>query len=101
MVMAISTTAMVGWEVRELNAACGGRNPAGAMAGWELRVKHTYTGPRHTVDLPNGLTSADELEIEDEEHHPGHHHHRAVHVGHLEKSDANHRAWLTPHVPSH
>ena len=31
---------------------------------WELRVKHTYTGPRHTVDLPNGLTSADELEIE-------------------------------------
>lgn len=41
---------------------------------WEFRVKHTYTGPRHTVDLPNGLTSADELEIEHEEHHPGHHH---------------------------
>ncbi|WP_146033116.1 hypothetical protein [Arthrobacter sp. AFG20] len=59
---------------------------------WELRVKHTHTGPRHTVDLPNGLTCADGLEIEYEEHHPGHHHHHAVHVGHLEKSDANHRA---------
>ena len=43
---------------------------------WQLRVKHTYTGPRSTVDLPAGLTSADELEIEYEEHHPGHHHHR-------------------------
>ncbi|MFF2345836.1 amino acid permease [Pseudarthrobacter sp. NPDC058119] len=46
---------------------------------WQLRVKHTYTGPRHTVDLPAGLTSADELEIEYEEHHPGHHH---PHGGH-------------------
>lgn len=45
---------------------------------WQLGVKHTYTGPRHTVDLPAGLTSADELEIEYEEHHPGHpHHHHA------------------------
>ncbi|WP_395405393.1 hypothetical protein ACHMXB_11970 [Arthrobacter sp. UC242_113] len=31
---------------------------------WELRVKNTYTGPRHTVDLPAGLTTADELELE-------------------------------------
>ena len=47
---------------------------------WEFRVKHTYTGPRHTVDLPAGLTTADELEIEYEEHHPGHHHHHAIPV---------------------
>lgn len=42
---------------------------------WQLRVKHTYTGPRSTVDLPPGVGSADELEMEYEEHHPGHHHH--------------------------
>jgi amino acid transporter len=61
---------------------------------WQLRVKNTYTGPRHTVDLPDGLTSADELEIEYEEHHPGHHHHaHATHDGgQHEKSDANHRS---------
>ncbi|HKU10082.1 MAG TPA: amino acid permease [Sinomonas sp.] len=42
---------------------------------WQLRVKHTYTGPRSTVDLPAGLTTADELEIEHEQHHP----HGAIH----------------------
>ena len=40
---------------------------------WQLRVKHTYTGPRSTVDLPAGRGSADELEHEYSEHHPGHH----------------------------
>ena len=48
------------------------------------------------MDLPAGLTTADELEIEYEEHHPGHHHHAvhgAVDGGEQEKSDAgNHRA---------
>jgi hypothetical protein len=42
---------------------------------WQIRVKNTYTGPHRTVDLPSGVTSADELELEYEEHHPGHHHH--------------------------
>lgn len=46
---------------------------------WQIRVKNTYTGPRDTVHLPPGVTSADELELEYEEHHPGHHHH---HHGH-------------------
>jgi amino acid transporter len=47
---------------------------------WQLRVKHTYTGPRHTVDLPVGVGSADELEHEYDEHHPGHHaHHTGGH----------------------
>ncbi|MFD1211765.1 amino acid permease [Arthrobacter sp. GCM10027362] len=46
---------------------------------WQIRARNTYTGPRHTVDLPPGLTSADELEIEYEQHHPGHHHHHAPH----------------------
>jgi amino acid transporter len=41
---------------------------------WQVRVRHTYTGPRSNLDLPAGLTTADELEIEYEEHHPGHHH---------------------------
>ncbi|HKU29718.1 MAG TPA: amino acid permease [Arthrobacter sp.] len=43
---------------------------------WQLRVKNTYTGPRSTVDLPDGLTTAEELEIEFEQHHPGHEHHQ-------------------------
>ncbi len=42
---------------------------------WRMRVKNTYTGPRHTIDLPEGMSSADELELEYEEHHPGHHAH--------------------------
>jgi hypothetical protein len=42
---------------------------------WQIRVKDTYTGPHRTVDLPPGVSSADELEIEYEQHHPGHHHH--------------------------
>lgn len=42
---------------------------------WQVRVKNTYTGPRATVDLPPGLSTADELEVEHELHHPGHHHH--------------------------
>jgi amino acid transporter len=41
---------------------------------WQLRVKHTWTGPHKTVNLPAGVGSADELELEYEEHHPGHHH---------------------------
>ncbi len=40
---------------------------------WQLRVKHTYTGPRSTINLPAGVGSADELEFEHEGHHPGHH----------------------------
>src|SRR5262249_7897768 len=40
----------------------------------ELRVKPTWTGPHKTVNLPPGVTSADELELEHEQHHPGHHH---------------------------
>jgi hypothetical protein len=45
------------------------------MLAWRIRVKNTYTGPRDTVHLPPEVTSADELELECEEHHPGHHHH--------------------------
>ncbi|BDY31455.1 hypothetical protein hbim_05411 [Mycolicibacterium mageritense] len=40
---------------------------------WQVRVKHTYTGPRSTINLPDGVRSADELELEYEEHHHGHH----------------------------
>jgi amino acid transporter len=46
---------------------------------WQIRVKHTYTGPRNTINLPAGVGSADELESEYEEHHPGHHHHHGSH----------------------
>jgi amino acid transporter len=39
---------------------------------WRLRVKDTYTGPRSTIDLPPGVGSADDLELEHAEHHPDH-----------------------------
>ncbi|GAA3679870.1 amino acid permease [Arthrobacter ginkgonis] len=55
---------------------------------WQIRVKHTYTGPRSTVDLPAGLTSADELEVEYEEHHPGHHHHAPNEGGGQDRSNS-------------
>ncbi|NMO01497.1 amino acid permease [Gordonia sp. TBRC 11910] len=42
---------------------------------WELWVKKIYTGPRETVNLPAGLSSADELNAEWDETHPGHHGH--------------------------
>jgi amino acid transporter len=37
--------------------------------GWHLSAKHWYTGPKHTIDLPAGVTSADEIELE--HHHEG------------------------------
>ncbi|MBN9634808.1 MAG: amino acid permease, partial [Actinobacteria bacterium] len=42
---------------------------------WELWVKTIYTGPRATVNLPAGLSSAGELSAEWDEHHPDHHYH--------------------------
>ncbi len=44
--------------------------------GWHVSAKHWFTGPKRTVDLPAGVTSADEIALE---HHdqgllPGEHH---------------------------
>ncbi|MGN6723207.1 MAG: amino acid permease [Marmoricola sp.] len=39
---------------------------------WEIWVKHIYTGPRETIGLPEGVSSASELAVEWDEHHPGH-----------------------------
>ena len=43
--------------------------------GWHLSAKHWFTGPKHTIDLPAGVSSADEIALE---HHnkgmlPGEH----------------------------
>jgi amino acid transporter len=43
---------------------------------WHVTAKHWFTGPKRTVDLPEGVTSADEIALE---HHnegilPGEHH---------------------------
>jgi amino acid transporter len=35
-------------------------------AGWHLSAKNWFTGPKHTIDLPEGVTSADEIEMEHE-----------------------------------
>jgi len=44
--------------------------------GWHVSAKHWFTGPKHTIDLPAGVSSADEIALE---HHdkgilPGEHH---------------------------
>jgi len=41
---------------------------------WELWVKKIYTGPRETVNLPAGVSSAGELSAEWDDRHPDHHH---------------------------
>ncbi len=35
-------------------------------AGWHLSAKNWFTGPKHTIDLPEGVTSAEEIELEHE-----------------------------------
>jgi amino acid transporter len=40
--------------------------------GWHLSAKKWFTGPKMTIDLPAGMTSADEIAAE--HHHPVHHH---------------------------
>ena len=35
---------------------------------WHTSAKKWFTGPKHTVDLPAGVTSADELALEHEHH---------------------------------
>jgi amino acid transporter len=37
-------------------------------AAWHLTAKHWFTGPKHTIDLPAGVTSADEIALEHEHH---------------------------------
>ncbi|MFZ0158510.1 MAG: amino acid permease [Kineosporiaceae bacterium] len=34
--------------------------------GWHLSAKKWFTGPKHTIELPPGVTAADELELEHE-----------------------------------
>jgi amino acid transporter len=36
--------------------------------GWHVSAKHWFTGPKRTIDLPTGVTGADEISLE-------HHHH--------------------------
>lgn len=34
--------------------------------GWHVSAKNWFTGPKHTIDLPEGVTSADEIALEHE-----------------------------------
>ena len=36
--------------------------------GWHLSAKNWFTGPKNTIDLPAGVSSADEIAIEHEHH---------------------------------
>lgn len=38
--------------------------------GWETSAKHWFTGPKRTVDLPAGMSSADEIALEHEHGSP-------------------------------
>ncbi len=44
--------------------------------GWHVSAKHWFTGPKHTIDLPAGVSSADEIALEHHEEGllPGEHH---------------------------
>jgi len=44
--------------------------------GWHVSAKHWFTGPKHTIDLPAGVSAADEIALEhhDEGLLPGEHH---------------------------
>ena len=41
--------------------------------GWHLSAKKWFTGPKTTIDLPEGVTAADEIEME--------HHGKTAHGG--------------------
>jgi hypothetical protein len=46
--------------------------------GWHVSAKHWFTGPKHTIDLPEGMSSADEIALEHQKGDPeggvlGHH----------------------------
>jgi hypothetical protein len=32
--------------------------------GWHVSAKNWFTGPKHTIDLPEGVTSAEEIALE-------------------------------------
>ena len=36
---------------------------------WQVSAKNWFTGPKHTIDLPAGVSSADEIALE--HHHDG------------------------------
>jgi hypothetical protein len=40
----------------------------GLWIGWHVSAKHWFTGPKRTIDLPAGVSSAAEIDLE-------HHHH--------------------------
>jgi len=35
---------------------------------WQVSAKHWFTGPKHTIDLPDNISSADEISLEHHEH---------------------------------
>ena len=37
--------------------------------GWHVSAKNWFTGPKHTIDLPEGVSRADEIALE--HHHDG------------------------------
>jgi amino acid transporter len=40
--------------------------------GWHLSAKHWFTGPKRTVDLPEGVSAADEIAMEHQKFHETH-----------------------------
>ncbi len=48
--------------------------------GWHVSAKNWFTGPKHTIDLPEGVSAAEEIALE--------HHHEGYLTGeHDKKSD--------------
>ena len=64
--------------------------------GWHVSAKNWFTGPKNTFDLPEGVSSADEIALEHEHHEAGH---RALSPSSSDPARRPGGAWPRGHAP--
>jgi len=67
-----------GWEYVNYTPIVVGIALLALWAGWHLSAKKWFTGPKMTIDLPEGVTAADEIALE--------HHGKSAHGGQVRES---------------
>ena len=60
-----------GWQFVNYTPIVVGAALVALWIGWHLSAKKWFTGPKMTIDLPEGVSAADEIELEHE--HKGFH----------------------------
>jgi amino acid permease len=65
---AIPGNADFSWKFVNYAPILTGGSLVALWIGWHASAKHWFTGPKRTIDLPAGVTSAEEISLE-------HHHH--------------------------